>query len=61
MNIDIVTLLEQNPILLIFVVLAIGLGIGKLQFGRMHLGSAFGVLMIAIVMCTLGFTFIADP
>lgn len=60
MNIDIVTLLEQNPILLIFVVLAIGLGIGKIQFGRMQLGSAIGVLMSAILMGNLGFSFNAD-
>ncbi|PKF77061.1 transporter [Vibrio sp. vnigr-6D03] len=60
MNIDIVTLLEQNPILLIFVVLAIGLGIGKIQFGRMQLGSAIGVLISAILMGNLGFSFNAD-
>ncbi|CCN49368.1 putative TrkA, Potassium channel-family protein [Vibrio nigripulchritudo MADA3029] len=60
MNIDIVILLEQNPILLIFVVLAMGLGIGKIQFGRMQLGSAIGVLISAIFMGNLGFSFNAD-
>ncbi len=57
MNINIVTLLEQNPILLVFVVLAMGLGIGKIQFGRMQLGSAIGVLISAIFMGNLGFSF----
>jgi putative transport protein len=59
-NIDIIILLEQNPILLIFVVLAMGLGIGKIQFGRMQLGSAIGVLISAIFMGNLGFSFNAD-
>ncbi|SON48287.1 aspartate:alanine antiporter [Vibrio tapetis] len=60
MNIDIIILLKQNPILLIFVVLALGLAIGKIQFGRLQLGSAIGVLISAIFMGNLGFSFNAD-
>lgn len=60
MNIDIIILLKQNPILLIFLVLAIGLAIGKIQFGRLQLGSAIGVLISAIFMGNLGFSFNAD-
>jgi len=59
-NIDIIILLKQNPILLIFVVLALGLAIGKIQFGRLQLGSAIGVLISAIFMGNLGFSFNAD-
>ncbi|WP_117235387.1 aspartate:alanine antiporter [Vibrio maerlii] len=60
MNIDVVLLLEQNPILLIFFVLAIGLTIGKLRFGSMQLGNSIGVLITALVMGHLGFTFNAE-
>ncbi|MDW3081546.1 hypothetical protein R8N45_23795, partial [Vibrio sp. 1403] len=45
MNIDVVQLLDQNPILLIFVVLAIGLAIGKIRFGNLQLGNSIGVLI----------------
>ncbi|WED22994.1 aspartate:alanine antiporter [Vibrio sp. JC009] len=57
MNIDVVLLLEQNPILLIFVVLALGLAIGKVRFGSFQLGNSIGVLITALVMGNLGFTF----
>ncbi|KOO10935.1 transporter, partial [Vibrio xuii] len=60
MNIDVVLLLEQNPILLIFVVLAIGLAIGKIRFGNMQLGNSIGVLVTSLIMGHLGFTFNAD-
>ncbi len=56
MNIDVVLLLEQNPILLIFVVLAIGLSIGKIRFGSLQLGNSIGVLITSLVMGHLGFT-----
>jgi len=55
-NIDVVLLLEQNPILLIFVVLAAGLAIGKIRFGSFQLGNSIGVLITALAMGHLGFT-----
>ncbi|KAB0289952.1 transporter [Vibrio fortis] len=60
MNIDVVLLLEQNPILLIFVVLAIGLAIGKIRFGNLQLGNSIGVLITSLVMGHLGFSFNAE-
>ena len=60
MNIDVVLLLEQNPILLIFVVLAIGLAIGKIRFGNLQLGNSIGVLITSLIMGHLGFTFDTD-
>jgi putative transport protein len=56
-NIDVATILEQNPILLIFVVLAIGLAIGKIRFGSLQLGNSIGVLFTALVMGNIGFSF----
>ncbi len=60
MNIDVVLLLEQNPILLIFVVLAIGLAFGKIRFGSLVLGNSIGVLLTSLVMGHLGFSFNAE-
>lgn len=57
MNIDVNLLLEQNPILLIFVVLAIGLSLGKIRFGTFQFGNSIGVLITALVMGHLGFSF----
>lgn len=60
MNIDVVLLLDQNPILLIFVVLAIGLAIGKIRFGSLQLGNSIGVLITSLIMGHLGFSFNAE-
>ncbi|MGC7907531.1 aspartate:alanine antiporter [Vibrio anguillarum] len=60
MNIDVVLLLDQNPILLIFVVLAIGLGFGKIRFGSLQLGNSIGVLITSLIMGHLGFSFNAE-
>lgn len=57
MNIDVVLLLEQNPILLIFVVLTIGLSFGKIRFGSFQLGNSIGVLITSLIMGHLGFSF----
>ncbi|MDG3087952.1 aspartate:alanine antiporter [Vibrio hannami] len=57
MNINVILLLEQNPILLIFVVLAIGLTIGKIRFGGFQLGNSIGVLFTALIMGNFGFSF----
>jgi putative transport protein len=59
-NIDVVQLLNQNPILLIFVVLAIGLAFGKIRFGTLQLGNSIGVLITSLIMGHLGFTFNAE-
>ncbi len=56
MNIDVLLLLKQNPILLIFVVLALGLTIGKIRFGSLQLGNSIGVLITSLVMGHLGFS-----
>ncbi|WP_267773962.1 aspartate:alanine antiporter, partial [Vibrio cholerae] len=50
-------LLEQNPILLIFVVLAIGLSFGKIRFGSFQLGNSIGVLITSLIMGHIGFSF----
>ncbi|OEF25899.1 aspartate:alanine antiporter [Vibrio rumoiensis] len=60
MNIDVAALLNQNPILLLFVVLAIGLSIGKIRFGNFQLGNSIGVLLTALLMGHLGFDFNAE-
>ncbi|AYV20071.1 MULTISPECIES: aspartate:alanine antiporter [Vibrio] len=60
MNIDVVNLLDQNPILLIFVALAIGLAFGKIRFGNLQLGNSIGVLIASLVMGHLGFSFNAE-
>lgn len=60
MNIDVAALLNQNPILLLFVVLAIGLSLGKVRFGNFQLGNSIGVLFTALLMGHLGFTFNAE-
>jgi putative transport protein len=59
-NIDVVNLLDQNPILLIFVALAIGLAFGKIRFGNLQLGNSIGVLIASLVMGHLGFSFNAE-
>ncbi len=60
MNIDVVSLLHQNNILLLFVVLAIGLSIGKVRLGNIQLGNSIGVLLAALILGASGFTFDAD-
>ena len=53
-------MLNQNPILLLFVVLALGLSIGKIRFGNFQLGNSIGVLLTALFMGNLGFVFNAE-
>ena len=60
MNINVVALLEQNPILLIFVVLSIGLSISKIRLGKFQLGNSIGVLITSLIMGHIGFAFNAD-
>nr|WP_086940559.1 aspartate:alanine antiporter [Thaumasiovibrio occultus] len=60
MNIDVLSLLQQNNILLLFVVVAIGLAVGKLRFGTIQLGNSIGVLLAALMLGSYGFTFDAE-
>lgn len=60
MNIDVSNLLLENDILLLFVVLALGLTIGKIRIGNLQFGNAIGVLLTAIIFGNAGFTFSAD-
>ncbi|OAN13693.1 transporter [Photobacterium jeanii] len=57
MNIDVAALLHQNDILLLFVVLAVGLGVGKFRFANLQLGNSIGVLLAALLLGNAGFTF----
>ncbi len=60
MNIDVAALLHQNDILLLFVVLAVGLSLGKIRFAKMTLGNSIGVLLTALLFGNAGFTFDTD-
>ncbi|WP_163391208.1 aspartate:alanine antiporter [Enterovibrio norvegicus] len=57
MNIDVYNLLVQNDILLLFVVLAIGLAIGKIRIGGFQFGNSIGVLVTALSFGHAGFSF----
>lgn len=59
-NIDLSALLHQNDILLLFVVLALGLGIGKIRIAKIAIGKSIGVLLAAILLGHHGFTFSAE-
>lgn len=50
MNIDIAALLNSQPILLLFVVLAIGLCLGKIKLGPIPLGNSIGVLVASLIL-----------
>jgi putative transport protein len=43
-------LLSANDILLLFVVLALGLCLGKLRFGPIQLGNSIGVLVVSLLL-----------
>ena len=60
MNIDVANLLLENDILLLFVVLALGLLIAKIRLGSFQLGSSIGVLLAAIFIGNLGYSFSAE-
>nr|WP_235869552.1 hypothetical protein [Veronia nyctiphanis] len=57
MNIDVASLLHQQDILLLFVVLAIGLTLGKIRLGTFQFGNAIGVLLTALAFGHAGYTF----
>lgn len=60
MNIDVADLLRQNDILLLFVVLAVGLTVGKLRIAKLQIGNSIGVLLTALIFGNAGFTFDAE-
>jgi len=49
-NINVADLLSGNDILLLFVVLALGLCLGKLRLGSVQLGNSIGVLVISLLL-----------
>ncbi|WCH38464.1 hypothetical protein [Aeromonas salmonicida] len=53
MTIDFVTLLHQSDSLLLFVVLAFGLLLGKVRLGNFQIGNTIGVLFTALRRCFL--------
>lgn len=60
MNINVYNLLVQNEILLLFLVLAAGLAIGKIRLGSFQIGNSIGVLVTALAFGHAGFTFSSD-
>ena len=50
MNINVADLLSRNDILLLFVVLALGLCLGKLRLGSVQLGNSIGVLVVSLIL-----------
>ncbi len=50
MNINVAELLNGNYILLLFVVLALGLCLGKLRLGSIQLGNSIGVLVVSLLL-----------
>ncbi len=50
MNINVASLLNGNGILLLFVVLALGLCLGKLRLGSIQLGNSIGVLVVSLLL-----------
>ncbi|MCS3792887.1 putative transport protein [Aeromonas hydrophila] len=53
------TLLHQSDSLLLFVVLAFGLLLGKVRFGNFQIGNTIGVLFTALLFGQMGFEFTA--
>ncbi|MGL5770509.1 MAG: aspartate:alanine antiporter [Plesiomonas shigelloides] len=60
MNIDVSALLNGNDILLLFVVLALGLCLGKLRFGSIQLGNSIGVLVVSLLLGQMHFSLNAE-
>jgi putative transport protein len=49
-NINVASLLNGNYILLLFVVLALGLCLGKVRLGSVQLGNSIGVLVVSLLL-----------
>ena len=50
MNINVANLLSSNDVLLLFVVLSLGLCLGKLRLGSIQIGSSIGVLVMSLFL-----------
>ncbi|WWO99599.1 MAG: aspartate:alanine antiporter [Candidatus Dasytiphilus stammeri] len=50
MNINIISLLNNNYILLLFVILSLGLCLGKIRIGSLQLGNSIGILLISLLL-----------
>ncbi|PRD14768.1 aspartate:alanine antiporter [Pantoea coffeiphila] len=50
MNINVADLLSRNYILLLFVVLSLGLCLGKIRLGSVQLGNSIGVLVVSLLL-----------
>ena len=50
MNINVASLLNGNYILLLFVVVALGLCLGKIRLGSVQLGNSIGVLVVSLLL-----------
>lgn len=50
MNINVAHLLSTNDVLLLFVVLALGLCLGKLRLGSIQIGNSIGVLVVSLLL-----------
>ena len=61
MNINVAELLNGNYILLLFVVLALGLCLGKLRLGSIQLGNSIGVLVVSLLLGQQHFRVEAGP
>jgi len=59
-NINVAGLLSGNDILLLFVVLALGLCLGKLRLGSVQLGNSIGVLVVSLLLGQQHFTINTD-
>jgi len=49
-NINVANLLSTNDVLLLFVVLALGLCLGKLRLGSIQVGNSIGVLVVSLLL-----------
>ena len=56
MEIDIYGILADNPLELVFVVLGLGLLVGRIKIGAMPLGSTIGVLVVGLIFGHFGLT-----
>jgi len=54
MELDVYGVLESNPVLVLFLILGLGLLIGKLRIGPMELGAVTGVLAIGLIAGRIG-------
>jgi len=59
-NINVADLLSRNYILLLFVVLSLGLCLGKLRLGSIQLGNSIGVLVVSLLLGQQNFAINTD-